>query len=200
MNKSSSIKERLLPYFLHRLQQSGVPQPCYPDELMNASTVHYIPPGQRIEQPIPCLFFLAHGLLKEYYRNGRSLYPSTLVQLLMPDDIWLYNQSAYKFRTRTLMPSWLLQIPMEQLYCIVKSPHKLRSWLSEQEMIYAAKHCLSDFIQQQSNRDERIHLFLEEYGPYIDYLSNNEIRHYTGLDDAKIDKLRNRAFLYQRFD
>ena len=200
MNKLSSIKERLLPYFLHRLQQSGVPRPCYPDELMNAATVQYIPPGQRIEQPIPCLFFLVHGLLKEYYRNDRSLYPSTLVQLLMPDDIWLYNQSAYKFRTRTLMPSWLLQIPMEQLYCIVRSPRNLRSWLSEQEMIYAAKHCLSDFIKLQSNRDERIHLFLEEYGPYVDYLSNNEIHHYTGLDDAKIDKLRNRAFLYQRFD
>lgn len=199
MNNSSVIKERLLPYFLHRLRASGVPRPSYPDELTDAITVHYIPPGQRIDQPVPCLFFLVHGLLKEYYRNGRSRFPSTLVQLLLPDDIWLYSQSAYKFRTRTLMPSWLLRIPMERLSCIIESPHKLRSWLNEQEMIYGAKHCLSDFIKQQSSPEDRMHLFLEEYAPHVDYLSNNEIYHYTGLDNPNIEKLRNRAFLYQRF-
>lgn len=198
MNTLPVIKQRLFPYFLHRLQEIGVPRPSYPDELLDAVTVHYIPPGQRIEQPIPCLFFLVHGLLKEYYRNGRSLHPSTLVQLLQPDDIWLYNQSAYKFRTRTLMPSWILQISMEHLKYIVRSPQQLKHWLVEQEMVYSAKHCLSDFIKQQPHWGDRIHLFLEEYGPYVDFLSNNEIYHYTGLENSKIEKLRNKAFLYQR--
>ncbi len=200
MNELNAIKQRLLPYFLERLRQTGIPQPSYPEELADTINVHYIAPGQRIEQSSPCLFFLAHGLLKEYYRSKRSVQPSSLVQLLMPDDLWVYNRATYKFRTRALLPTWLLEISLDKLHCIIDTSHSLRLWLEQLEMCYRSKHCFSSFLKAQPDQNERILFFLEEYGPYIDFLSSNEIQHYTGLNKWKIEKLRAIAFLYQRFD
>jgi|GEM_PF-974287 len=200
MNRRTEIKQHLLPYFLERLRQTGILRPSDPDKLVDSLRVHYFAPGQRIEQPTPCLFFLVHGLLKEYYRSKWRIHASSFVQLLAPDDLWIYDQHAYDFRTRALLPCWLLELPLYQLHYITHCPGTLKLWLEQLDMCYRSNHCLSSFLQEQSDKNERIQIFLEEYGPYVDYLSNHEIAHYAGLDHRQVEALRNRGVLYQPFN
>ncbi|WP_286776761.1 hypothetical protein [Sphingobacterium sp. UBA2074] len=200
MNDLSVIKQHLLSHFIYLLKDTGITRLHDEEKLANVLQIHYLSPGQRIEQPAPQLFILIHGLLKEYERSSRKREPSSFVQLLMPDTIWLYNQSAYHFRTRALMPSWLLSLEPSYLHYILNHPQKLKLWLEEHELCYRSKHYLSEFLKTHSSSEDRIHLFLEEYGPYVDFLSDNEISLYTGINSKAVQKLREIAFLYQRFD
>lgn len=200
MNDLSVIKLHLLSHFIYLLKETGIPKLNDQEKLSEVLQLHYLSPGQRIEQHEPRLFILIHGLLKEYYRSSRSLQPSSLVQLLMPDTIWFYNQSANHFRTRALMPSWLLSLEPSHLHYIINHPEKLRLWIEENEVCYRSKHYFSEFLKTRSSWEDRIHLFLEEYGPYVDFLSDNEISLYTGINSKTVQKLRKKAFLYQRFD
>lgn len=199
MDSSIAITQQLLPYFFDRLERMEI-KVANPQGIINCATSIYLTPGQRIEQPEPCMFFLAHGLLKEYYRTSRAIQPAALVQLLMPDDLWIYNQHIHGFRTRALAPSWLIQIPIDQLHCIVDTRERLIFWLEELDLRYGAKQCLSDFLKAQPDKYDRIHIFLEEYGPYVDYISDNEIQAYVGIYSSFVRRIRDLAVLYQRFE
>jgi len=98
------------------------------------------------------------------------------------------------------MPTWLLSLEPSYLHYILNQPQKLKLWLENHEVCYRSKHYLSEFLKTHSNSEDRIHLFLEEYGPYVDFLSDNEISLYAGINSKAVKKLREIAFLYQRFD
>ncbi|MEN5379076.1 hypothetical protein [Sphingobacterium kitahiroshimense] len=200
MKNDVEIKAQLLPYFFHRLKELGLRNCQHVAELTACIQVHYLAPGQRLEQPCPSLFFLAHGLIKEYHRTKRSIEPSSLIQLVTPDTCWIYDQICFRFYTKALAPTWLLEIPLDKLHLISTDQKEFSQWRANIDLFYSSKHYLSEFIRQLSDRHERMHYFLEEYAPYIDYLSDNEISVFTNLHDGQLRRLRNTAVLYKTLD
>lgn len=200
MIKDDEIKAQLLPYFFHRLKELGIQHCRQLQELTASIQVHYLYPGQRLEHPYPSLFFLVHGLIKEYHRNKRSIEPSSLIQLVTPDTCWIYDQVRFRFHTKAMAPTWLLEVPLDKLHLISTDAKELRHWLEHIDLFYTSKHYFSDFLRQLDDRQERLHYFLEEYAPYIDYLSDNEIEVFTNLTDRRIRRLRNTAVLYKNLD
>ncbi|MEN5054537.1 hypothetical protein [Sphingobacterium kitahiroshimense] len=200
MKNDVEIKAQLLPYFFHRINELGIR--CCPNknELTASIRVHYLAPGQRLEHPHPSFFFLVHGLVKEYHRTKRSIEPSSLIQLLAPDTCWIYDQVCFRFYTKALAPTWLLEIPLDKLQLICTDIVVFSRWRENIDLLYSSKHYLSEFLRQLSDRNERLHYFLEEYGPYIDYLSDNEISVFTNLYGEQLRRLRNTAVFYKTFD
>ncbi|KKX47297.1 MULTISPECIES: hypothetical protein [Sphingobacterium] len=200
MKNDVEIKARLLPYFFLRLKELGIQCCSHEQELIASIQVHYLKPGQRLEHPQASLFFLVHGLIKEYHRTKRSIEPSSLIQLLTPDTCWIYDQIYFRFYTKALAPTWLLEIPLDKLHMISTDVAEFNQWRANIDLLYGSKHFLSEFLRQLSDRHERLHYFLEEYAPYIDYLSDNEIAVFTNLSDAQLRRLRNTAVLYKTLD
>lgn len=200
MKNDIKIKAQLVPYFFHRLKELGIRCCPHKHELTASIEVHYLAPGQRLENPHPSLFFLVHGLIKEYHRAKRSIEPSSLIQLLTPDTCWIYDQVCFRFYTKALAPTWLLEIPLDKLHLITADAAEFNQWLKNIDLFYSSKHYLSEFLRQLSNRHERLHYFLEEYAPYIDYLSDNEIAVFTNLSGGQLRRLRNTAVLYKTLD
>lgn len=200
MKNDIKIKAQLVPYFFHRLKELGIRCCPHKHELTASIEVHYLAPGQRLEHPHPSLFFLVHGLIKEYHRTKRSIEPSSLIQLLTPDTCWIYDQVCFRFYTKALAPTWLLEIPLDRLHLITADAAEFNQWLENIDLFYSSKHYLSEFLRQLSNRNERLHYFLEEYAPHIDYLSDNEIAVFTNLSGGQLRRLRNTAVLYKTLD
>lgn len=200
MKNSIAIKEQLLPFFFYRLKELGLRGCQHVHELTASIQVHYLAPGQRLKHPCPSLFFLVHGLIKEYHRTKRSIEPSSLIQLLTPDSCWIYDQVCFRFYTKAMSPTWLLEIPLDKLHLISSDSKEIRHFLAHIDLFYTSKHYFSDFLRELKNRNERLHYFLEEYAPYMDYLSDNEIALFTNITDRQMRGLRDTAMLYKNLD
>lgn len=183
------MKTILLPIFRQHFSQYPYLAPAFQTALCCHLEVRYLPRGENLYLGHSSIGFLATGLLKEYVRGAR--YRPTFMQFIDEGDCFVYLPEHYHHTYKALEPSWVLHLDLGALVTICTGERQVAHWLDEVQINHELRHALPFFLRELSDREQRIEIFLSEFGHAVTYLSMDEVCTYL-----HIGKARCRAFFH----